>query len=214
MTIDTDKLKALALAATQGNWTVDKRSADCAYLNGPPRSYDECYFENAADAEFIAACREMVPELIAEVERLRAEITVLGKAPEINVENAETRMDTGFGGAGQIAAPAAGTENDALAALNNLAEEAHANGNDWDGYIVPLVNRVRAAIEAGTEKDTARLDFMIAEECQIEHMDRPGAVPLYRVRWPWGDISQRDWSASGREAIDAAVAVEEPPCSS
>jgi len=113
MTIDTDKLKALALAATQGNWTVDKRSADCAYLNGPPRSYDECYFENAADAEFIAACREMVPELIAEVERLRAEITVLGKAPEINVENAETRMDTGFGGAGQIAAPAAGTEKDA-----------------------------------------------------------------------------------------------------
>jgi len=66
--MDTDNLKALALAATQGNWTVDKRSADCAYLNGPPRSYDECYFENAADAEFIAACREMVPELIAEVE--------------------------------------------------------------------------------------------------------------------------------------------------
>ena len=112
------------------------------------------------------------------------------------------------------AAPAAGTEKDALAALNELAEEAHANGNDWDGCIIPLVNRVRAAIEAGTAKDTERLDYMITEECQIVHMTRPGAASLYRVRWPGGDISQRDWSASGREAIDAAVAVEEPPCSS
>jgi len=110
------------------------------------------------------------------------------------------------------AAPAAGTEKDALAALNELAEEAHANGNDWDGCIVPLVNRVRAAIEAGTAKDTERLDFMIAEECQIEHIDRVGPPPFYRVRWPWEERQMRVWSATPREAIDAAIAAKEPPC--
>jgi hypothetical protein len=59
--------------------------------------------------------------------------------------------------------------------------------------------------EAGTEKDTERLDFMITEECQIEHIDRIGAQPLYRVRWPWLEESQREWSVSGREAIDFAM---------
>jgi hypothetical protein len=54
-------------------------------------------------------------------------------------------------------------------------------------------------------KDTARLDFMITEECQIEHMTRPGATPLYRVRWPWSEEHQREWSKSGREAIDAVI---------
>jgi hypothetical protein len=54
-------------------------------------------------------------------------------------------------------------------------------------------------------KDTARLDFMIAEECQIEHMERPGAAPLYRLRWPWREEHQREWSKSGREAIDAVI---------
>jgi hypothetical protein len=46
---------------------------------------------------------------------------------------------------------------------------------------------------------------MITEECQIEHMTRPGATPLYRVRWPWSEEHQREWSKSGREAIDAVI---------
>jgi hypothetical protein len=63
----------------------------------------------------------------------------------------------------------------------------------------------RAAPASGTEKDAERLDYMITEECQIEHMDRPGAPPLYRVRWPWREEHQSEWSKSGREAIDAAI---------
>lgn len=110
------------------------------------------------------------------------------------------------------AAPAAGTEKDALAALNELAEEAHANGNDWDGCIIPLVNRVRAAIKVGTEKDAARLDFMLAEQCLIQRMDRIGAASVYRVYWPWRRALQHEWSATPREAIDAAIAAKEPPC--
>ena len=117
----------------------------------------------------IAACPATVLALIAEVERLRAELAGAKSASKV----AETRMDASSPASARLAAPA-----------------------------------------AGTEKDTARLDFMITEECQIEHMDRPGADPLYRVRWPWGDISQRDWSATPREAIDTAIAAKEPPCSS
>jgi Lar family restriction alleviation protein len=64
----------------------------------------------------------------------------------------------------------------------------------------------RAAPAAGTvERDAERLDFMISEECQIEHMTRPGAAPLCRVHWPWEGQAMRAWSASGREAIDAAI---------
>jgi hypothetical protein len=62
--------------------------------------------------------------------------------------------------------------------------------------------------------DTARLDFMITDECQIERMDRIGAAPLYRLRWPWLEEQQAEWSATPREAIDEAIAAKEPPCSS
>jgi len=43
--------------------------------------------------------------------------------------------------------------------------------------LIAEVERLRA--------DAARLDFMITEECQIEHIARLGAAPYYRVRWPW-----------------------------
>ena len=72
--------------------------------------------------------------------------------------------------------------------------------------LIAEVERLRA--------DAARIDFMITEECQIEHMDRVGAEPVYRVRWPWTYAQQNEWSKSGREAIDAAIAAKEPPCGS
>lgn len=71
-----------------------------------------------------------------------------------------------------------------------------------------------ARLAADTAKDSARLDFMIAEECQIERMDRPGTVPLYRLRWPWTEEHYRYWSGTGRDAIDAAIEAKEPPCGS
>jgi hypothetical protein len=57
--IDLDKLEALSRAATSGIWTNDR-----GYLSGPPRSYNECYFENPADAEFIVAAKANMPRLI------------------------------------------------------------------------------------------------------------------------------------------------------
>ena len=71
-----------------------------------------------------------------------------------------------------------------------------------------------AAPAAGPEKDTARLNFMIAEECQIEHIDRIGDAPVYRVRWPWKQAQMRYWHVTAREAIDEAISAKEPPCSS
>lgn len=53
--------------------------------------------------------------------------------------------------------------------------------------------------------DAARMNFMIEQECQVETMMRRGDRALYRLRWPYREESQREWSRSGREAIDAAM---------
>lgn len=131
MTIDTDKLKALALAAPTGPWTWGSkyvaRPAHGTYFyvaQCPDGEEDTSTWENKA-AYIATACPATVLELIAEVERLRA--------------------------------------------------------------------------------DAARIDFMITDECQIERMDRIGTAPVYRVRWPWLEEQQAEWSASGRDAIDAAI---------
>jgi hypothetical protein len=85
MTVDTEKMKALALAATPGPW-----QKNCGNFNviAPNESnaglnrYHVCmaegrdYPQMSRNAEFIAACRTAVPELIAEVERLRAAANV------------------------------------------------------------------------------------------------------------------------------------------
>jgi hypothetical protein len=76
---------------------------------------------------------------------------------------------------------------------------ANSNSAEFDGI------RSSAPAAGTVEKDAERLDFMISEECQIEHMTRPGAAPLCRVHWPWEGQAMRAWSESGREAIDAAI---------
>lgn len=83
--INLDKLQALSDAATPGPWThaASSEAGDCHYIHGPIYAddmdlvvYAEC---ERADAEFIAAARTAVPELIkgilpllAAVERVRA----------------------------------------------------------------------------------------------------------------------------------------------
>lgn len=67
-----------------------------------------------------------------------------------------------------------------------------------------------ARLAGDAAKDSARVDFMIAEECQIEHIDLTGKAPLHRVRWPWQEEHMGEWSATGREAIDAAMIAATP----
>lgn len=77
--IDLDAIEARAKAATPGPWRVNPRvEADPGetdghgWLAGPPAAieYEAALFNR--DADFIAAAREDVPALIAEVRRLRS----------------------------------------------------------------------------------------------------------------------------------------------
>lgn len=58
---------------TPGPWIADVRSENCAFIEGPPTSYGECYFENAADARLIAAA----PELLAALKRAREAVNAI-----------------------------------------------------------------------------------------------------------------------------------------
>ena len=70
-------------AATPGPWYPRHRATDCTpdddersglglEVDGPPEAMLRGQFARAADAAFIAAARADVPDLLAEVERLRA----------------------------------------------------------------------------------------------------------------------------------------------
>ncbi len=70
---ELDDLEALANAATEGPWT------SYSGFVSPPKSvrrWMRCDgdFENPGDSVFIAASREAVPKLIAEIRKLRAAI--------------------------------------------------------------------------------------------------------------------------------------------
>ena len=179
------------------------------------------------------------PRLAMENRLLRAELT----RDQSGAKTPESRMDAAFEGGPNCvacedspsgdnnpcavcgrAAPAAGTEKDALCLAKEAIETAQrshgvqlASYPPQDAWMVNRVDeKLRAALKAIDESnghtkawdDTKRLDFMLAEECQIEHMDRVGAAPLYRVRWPWREEHRREWSKSGREAIDAAIGAQ------
>jgi hypothetical protein len=82
---ELDRWKQLADAATAGPWEADTRPVKLihgtVYLPIGPMSLD---LEGArVDAEFIAAARDAVPRLVAEVERLTEEY---GRAAEVVVK--------------------------------------------------------------------------------------------------------------------------------
>jgi hypothetical protein len=170
MTIDTDKLKALALAATPGKWEVDTVKSEGHYGTDEDGGY--------GFTAYVVTDEKGCPLM-----------------DSLNRDDSEIHED-------------------------NNGEEHYA----WDElakrdaqYIAEACPATVLALIAEVERlraDAARLDFMITEECQIEHMDRVGAGPVYRVRWPWTYAQQSEWSATPRDAIDKAIAAKEPPCGS
>jgi hypothetical protein len=68
--------KQLASAATPGPWQVDSTAQGPAVIVDADEyvctTWEDSEFDQEADAAFIAAAREAVPALIAEVERLTA----------------------------------------------------------------------------------------------------------------------------------------------
>jgi hypothetical protein len=122
MTVDIEKMKALALAATPSPWqwwtsnSTLRLTAFGGRDGGVLSAYSSLGHADIAcsvtDQAFIAACRTAVPELIAEVERLRAELAAGaarqggGTSPDVSVINYGNPVDNFSGGA-------AGTEKDA-----------------------------------------------------------------------------------------------------
>lgn len=63
-------IKERADAATEGPWEYDDKGDNC--INAP--GFEVCTDIMWYDAEFIAAARQDVPKLLAEVERLKSKI--------------------------------------------------------------------------------------------------------------------------------------------
>lgn len=53
-------------------------------------------------------------------------------------------------------------------------------------------------------KDAERLDFLIAEECQIQSLTLSNGI-RHRLYWPESDETQCEWYANPRAAIDSAI---------
>lgn len=100
--VDLDELQALADAATPGPWTVtgDDLIDGVGKARGPNGRIFEDMDVRPNDAAFIAAARAAVPELVAEVRALRAEISearhgVWERQHEIEILTAERDANAG-----------------------------------------------------------------------------------------------------------------------
>ena len=235
--MDTDKLKALALGYVYENgdhWYNEHQVSDgisyepaANFIVGCSPATVLALIAEVEDADRllrasvpdrwkdcaspVGAVQSYIAELEAEVERLRAARGKREIPPEMKAAIDEAHK-TGM--------TAALLPNGSAVFINNgdqPEDTSHlcCTACGGSGHIDDQKDIARrAAPAAGTEKDTARLDFMITEECQIEHIDRVGAGPVYRVRWPWTYAQQSEWSATPRDAIDKAIAAKEPPCGS
>ena len=95
MTIDLDHMEELLKAATKGPWHTEIDQADQPNLYGadhwvamlPHQCMRELEIEANANAAFIAAARTFIPEAIAKIRELEAELKSLeehefGRRPE------------------------------------------------------------------------------------------------------------------------------------
>lgn len=70
------------------------------------------------------------------------------------------------------------TDNIALSYLRELAEEAHANGNDWEKWTKPRLDRIRIALELKPSALVAQLQADLTERDQrIDQLEQQPRVP-------------------------------------
>lgn len=69
------------------------------------------------------------------------------------------------------------------------------------------IERSRAEAE-DLRKDSARMDFMVAQRALIDSQNGTESPTVYRVCWPSESRQQADWYPSERDAIDAAMAAK------
>lgn len=88
---DLARLEALAQAATQGPLTVEWRRACEHYILGPFGAVF-AVAETGCDAAFIAAARNAVPALVAEVRRLRRLHAAMNRTVSEAIKDAESAL--------------------------------------------------------------------------------------------------------------------------
>lgn len=95
--LDLEAIEARAKAATPGPWVVGP-GAFWNYVVGSDEHGDHAGAQEKEDAAFIAASREDVPALVAEVRRLRAEVAALSENTECaHTWRATMTVDIGVG---------------------------------------------------------------------------------------------------------------------
>ena len=148
MSIDIEKVRARAEAASDGKWTVGLATFTGYYVR---TSYsdptDPTFIED--DAEFIAHAREDVPALLDEVERLRPR--AVASLTQMSVHAHETGMMRDRIEQLSRLVKGAEAERDRLRAAVDAVWEALANDRpDGRGAVVrlPLLRgEIRSAIE-------------------------------------------------------------------
>ena len=113
--------------------------------------------------------------------------------------------------------------------LEALAKKSDAAGEDWVSYadlagtlenkcdIDYIVDASPATIlallaeRAELLRDAERLDWFIKECCVMECANGSASPVVYRIYWSHEAEGQREWRASPRAAIDAAMQSEAKP---
>ena len=87
--------------------------------------------------------------------------------------------------------------------------------NDWDASFIATANpsTILALLAERAEllRDAERLDWFIKECCVMECMNGSAWPVIYRIYWSHEAEGQREWHASPRKAIDAAMQSEAKP---
>ena len=87
--------------------------------------------------------------------------------------------------------------------------------NDWDASFIATANpaTILALLAERAEllRDAERLDWFIKECCVMECMNGSAWPVIYRIYWSHEAEGQREWHASPRAAIDAAMQPEAKP---
>lgn len=85
----------------------------------------------------------------------------------------------------------------------NFVVDAHYVAAADPASVLGLIARLREA-----ERDAARLEWLIGEQCIVESQKGMGSPIVYRLFWRHLGECQAEWYPSERAAIDAAMLAE------
>ena len=148
-------------------------------------------------------------ELIAELERLASNVGAMALDTTEEVEAQNGRM---------IECPVCSGEGYASAENDYCNFDNHAIGVEFYGIgsefglaeayfrkASPTTILALLAEREELKRDLERLDWMLAEQCIMRVQNGTGSPSVYSLWWSTLSEGQREWYASPRAAIDAAM---------